>query len=115
MNIIVIADEKGSDYAKMRGQLRHELSQVVETFGYDEVFRMLITSEWREYPDDSINALNLSARAYNCLKYSGIHTLDALMKILDENPEGLLRLRNFGRGLLKEVIEKTAPYREAVR
>jgi DNA-directed RNA polymerase subunit alpha len=50
-----------------------------------------------------IEDLNLSVRAYNCLKRSGLMTVGA---VLEKNEDELLGLRNFGRKSYDELREK---------
>jgi DNA-directed RNA polymerase subunit alpha len=50
-----------------------------------------------------IEDLNLSVRAYNCLKRSGLMTVGA---VLEKSEEELLSLRNFGRKSYDELREK---------
>ena len=50
-----------------------------------------------------IEDLNLSVRAYNCLKRSGLMTVGA---VLEKNEDELLALRNFGRKSYDELREK---------
>ena len=47
-----------------------------------------------------IEELNLSARAYNCLKRSNVHTLNDLLQYSQED---LLELKNFGQKSASEV------------
>jgi len=58
-------------------------------------------------PPDKYNTpiedLNLSVRAYNCLKRSGLMTVGA---VLEKSEEELLALRNFGRKSYDELREK---------
>jgi DNA-directed RNA polymerase subunit alpha len=51
----------------------------------------------------AIEDLNLSVRAYNCLKRSGLMTVGA---ILEKSEEELLALRNFGRKSYDELKDK---------
>jgi DNA-directed RNA polymerase subunit alpha len=55
----------------------------------------------KEYP--SIEELELSVRAYNCLKREGINTID---KLLEYSEEELLDIRNFGQKSFQEVKDK---------
>jgi len=62
-----------------------------------------------EYPDDEdptsqipIEELQLSVRAYNCLKRAQINTVADL---LDYSQEDLLEIKNFGQKSAEEVIE----------
>lgn len=47
--------------------------------------------------------LNLSVRCYNALRWGGVDTVEELVKHSDRE---LLRMRNFGKKLLKEVESK---------
>jgi DNA-directed RNA polymerase subunit alpha len=50
-----------------------------------------------------IEDLNLSVRAYNCLKRSGLMTVGA---VLEKSEDELLALRNFGRKSYDELRDK---------
>lgn len=50
-----------------------------------------------------VDDLDLSVRAYNCLKRAGIHTLSDLTN-MSENE--MMKIRNLGKKSLKEVIDK---------
>ena len=55
-----------------------------------------------------IEELELSVRAFNCLKRADINTLDQLVeKSVDE----LGRVRNLGKKSIDEIIEKLAAYK----
>jgi len=58
-------------------------------------------TEKKEYP--TIEELELSVRAYNCLKREGIDTVD---KLLDYTEDELLNIRNFGQKSIQEVKDK---------
>ena len=72
----------------------------------------------REGYDTPIEALGLSARAFNCLKRSGLQTVGA---VLEKSEEELLALRNFGDKSYRELSERlvengfSAPRKEAHR
>ena len=55
----------------------------------------------KEYP--TIEELELSVRAYNCLKREGIDTVD---KLLNYKEDELLQIRNFGQKSIQEVKDK---------
>ncbi len=55
----------------------------------------------RKYP--TIEELELSVRAYNCLKRENIDTVD---KLLNYREEDLLKIRNFGQKSIQEVKNK---------
>lgn len=54
-----------------------------------------------------IKVLDLSARAYNCLRRTGIHSVEHLAVMSDN---GLLAIRNLGVNTLAEIREKLAAY-----
>jgi len=51
----------------------------------------------------SVDELELSVRAHNCLKAANIHTISELV---NKDEAELLRFRNFGRKSLAELAEK---------
>ena len=53
--------------------------------------------------DMTIEELDLSARAYNCLKRAGINTVNELVQ---RNQDDMMKVRNLGRKSLEEVEEK---------
>lgn len=50
-----------------------------------------------------IEDLDLSLRAYNCLKRYGINTVEELIAVLEE-PEEIKRVRNLGKKTLEEIL-----------
>ena len=50
-----------------------------------------------------VDDLDLSVRAYNCLKRAGIHTLSDLTNMSEAE---MMKIRNLGKKSLKEVIDK---------
>ena len=53
--------------------------------------------------ETSIDDLDFSVRAYNCLKRAGVNTLGDLT---DKSEVEMMKIRNLGKKSLKEVIEK---------
>ena len=53
--------------------------------------------------DTSIDKMDLSVRAYNCLKRAEINTIGALV---NKTEEDLMAVRNMGRKSLNEIVEK---------
>ncbi|MBO4476787.1 MAG: DNA-directed RNA polymerase subunit alpha [Lachnospiraceae bacterium] len=51
----------------------------------------------------NIDELELSVRAYNCLKRAGINTVEELT---NRTPEDMMKVRNLGRKSLEEVLAK---------
>jgi DNA-directed RNA polymerase alpha subunit len=59
-------------------------------------------------PDLPVRELELSVRTMNCLDAAGIKTIRDLCQ---QSPRDLLKVRNFGRKCLREVIEQLAGLR----
>lgn len=55
-----------------------------------------------------IEDLELSVRAYNCLKRAGIVRVGEVIERLERGPEELLSIRNFGQKSLDELMEQLA-------
>ena len=53
-----------------------------------------------------IEDLDLSVRAYNCLKRAGIVKVGEVIQRLEKGPEALLSIRNFGQKSLDELVEQ---------
>ena len=53
--------------------------------------------------ETSIDDLDLSVRAYNCLKRAGILTIRDLV---EKSENEMMKIRNLGKKSLKEVIDK---------
>ena len=53
--------------------------------------------------ETSIEDLDFSVRAYNCLKRAGIHTLQDLV---NKSESDMMKIRNLGKKPLKEVLDK---------
>ena len=53
--------------------------------------------------ETTIEDLDFSVRAYNCLKRAGIHTLQDLVK---KSENDMMKIRNLGKKSLKEVLDK---------
>ena len=56
----------------------------------------------------SIEDLDLSVRAFNCLKRAGIATVGEILEKLERDESELLAIRNFGQKSLDELKEKLA-------
>ena len=61
-------------------------------------------------PDDvyeiPIEELNLTVRAYNCLKRAGLERVGEVLEVLQEGDEEILSIRNFGQKSLAELKGK---------
>ena len=56
--------------------------------------------------DVPIEELELSVRAYNCLKRAGITKVGEVLERLEKGEDEILAIRNFGRKSLTELVEK---------
>ncbi len=57
----------------------------------------------------SIDELDLSPRAYNCLKRAGLFTIGAVINDIDKE-EDLLKYRNLGTNSASEIMRKIFLY-----
>jgi len=65
----------------------------------------LLEAEGR-FEDVPIEELDLTMRAYNCLKRAGIANVAEVIQRLEHGPEEILAIRNFGQKSLAELIRK---------
>ena len=56
--------------------------------------------------DAPIEELELTVRAYNCLKRAGITKVGEILKRMEKGVEEMLAIRNFGRKSLDELVER---------
>lgn len=56
--------------------------------------------------DVPIEELDLSVRVYNCLKRTGITTVDEVLAKMEKGPDEMLAIRNFGTKSLDELVGK---------
>ena len=66
-----------------------------------------IVEQAKNNPDMPIEDMDLSVRAFNCLKRAGITTLDDLRHI---KPSELMNIRNLGAGCVREIKNKLGEY-----
>ena len=59
---------------------------------------------------NDLSSLNLSVRAYNCLKRYGCNTVDEVITVIKENK--LHEVRNLGENCTKEVIGAVEKWKE---
>lgn len=67
------------------------------------------------YMDLEIAELNLSVRSYNCLKRAGCHKVRDILSFMDEEGQGLRKIRNLGLRSEKEIIERIEEMKEIYR
>ncbi len=58
--------------------------------------------------DAPIEELELTVRAYNCLKRAGITKVGEILKRMEKGEEEMLAIRNFGKKSLDELVERLA-------
>jgi len=101
-NGTVIPDEAISTAAKI---LTEHLSLFVSLT--DQVMSVTFTDQEDDKREKvlemTIEELDLSVRAYNCLKRAGINTVSELVQ---RNQEDMMKVRNLGRKSLEEVEQK---------
>lgn len=56
--------------------------------------------------DVPIEDLELSVRAFNCLKRAGLTKVGEVLELLDKGDEEILAIRNFGRKSLVELVQR---------
>lgn len=56
--------------------------------------------------DAPIEELELTVRAYNCLKRAGITKVGEILKRMEKGEEEMLAIRNFGKKSLDELVER---------
>lgn len=56
--------------------------------------------------DAPIEELELTVRAYNCLKRAGITKVGEILRRMEKGEEEMLAIRNFGKKSLDELVEK---------
>ena len=60
--------------------------------------------------DTEITELNLGVRSFNCLKRAGCDTIGEVLAYMDEEGQGLRRIRNLGSRSESEILEKIREY-----
>jgi DNA-directed RNA polymerase subunit alpha len=56
--------------------------------------------------DAPIEDLDLSVRAYNCLKRAGVMKVGEILAMLEQGEDEIMSIRNFGRKSLDELLER---------
>lgn len=69
----------------------------------EEILKETVSGEEKEV---SVEDLELSVRALNCLKRARIHTIKELVEIIRTRPEDLKKIKNLGQKTYEEIIEK---------
>ncbi len=77
-----------------------DLNEISNVTGIMSVKEADTTARALETP---IEEIELTVRAYNCLKRAGIHTISDLV---DKSEAEVMRIRNLGKKSLKEVLDK---------
>ena len=83
-------------------QLNHFVDLSDETFS-TEILEKKEDSSTEKALEMTIEGLDLSVRAFNCLKRAGVNTVGDLV---NKSPEEMMKVRNLGKKSLEEVIAK---------
>ncbi|GKH48981.1 MAG: DNA-directed RNA polymerase subunit alpha [Oscillospiraceae bacterium] len=83
-------------------QLNHFVDLSDETFS-TEILEKKEDSSKEKALEMTIEELDLSVRAFNCLKRAGVNTVGDLV---NKSPEEMMKVRNLGKKSLEEVIAK---------
>lgn len=99
-----------SPEAALRESARLLIRHLTLIAGADVLPADEVETEARSVPsrvyDAPIEELELSVRAYNCLKRAGITKVGEVLERLAKGEEEVLAIRNFGRKSLVELVEK---------
>ncbi len=89
--------------------------------GVDAVVAQMPLKDDEGIPDriyeTPIEDLELTVRAYNCLKRAGITKVGEILERLEQGEEEILAIRNFGRKSLEELVDRLEQkgYLDAIR
>jgi DNA-directed RNA polymerase subunit alpha len=102
-NGTISAKEAVSLAAKiLNRQLNHFVDLSDETFS-TEILEKKEDSGKEKALEMTIEELDLSVRAFNCLKRAGVNTVGDLV---NKSPEEMMKVRNLGKKSLEEVVAK---------
>jgi len=96
--------------AALRESARLLVRHLILVAGADVAPAEQAAAETRGLPsrvyDVPIEELELTVRAYNCLKRAGITKVGEVLERLEKGEEEVLAIRNFGRKSLAELVDK---------
>ena len=94
------------------GEVTYIYGLVKESMSDDLATPVDVALEENEMGEDKlIEELELSVRAYNCLKRARINTLRELLEIINQRPEDLKKIKNLGQKPMK-IVEKVETWFE---
>lgn len=99
------ADEATSLAAKIMSEHLMLFIDLTEHVNDVEIMVEKEEDEKEKVLEMTVEELDLSVRAYNCLKRAGINTVEELIQ---KTPEDMLKVRNLGKKSLEEVERKLA-------
>lgn len=91
-------DEAEKTIEKLTAEKEALCKLVNGNYSEDNTPAMVMQTKVRE--NDPIDTLDLSVRTWNCMRRAGIYTIKSLLECKDP-----FRLRNFGKGCCRDVIE----------
>ncbi len=68
----------------------------------------------RALSEVAIDELNLSVRAYNCLRRAGCATVGDVLRLAESSDNGLMKIRNLGSKSAKEILDKIEEMQEVL-
>ena len=72
----------------------------------DPLFEVEPQEKVDNWKDKTIDELELSVRAYNCLRRAGCCSVGDVLRLAEDSEKGLMRIRNLGTKSAKEILEK---------
>lgn len=89
--------------AKILNRQLNHFVDLSDEIGGTEILEHKEETEQDKTLEMTIEELDLSVRAFNCLKRAGINTVQSLV---EKTPSDMMKVRNLGKKSLEEVIEK---------
>lgn len=110
LTIEIWTDGTMSPDAALRESARILVRHFTQIAGAETLPAEQVAGEGRALPgrvyDVPIEDLELTVRAYNCLKRAGITKVGEVLERLEKGEEEILAIRNFGRKSLNELVAK---------
>ena len=99
----ISAKEAVSLAAKILNRQLSHFVDLSDEVGSSEILEKKEESGREKALEMTIEELDLSVRAFNCLKRAGVNTV---LDLVNKSPEEMMKVRNLGRKSLEEVIAK---------
>lgn len=99
----ISAKESVSLAAKILNRQLNHFVDLSDEVGSTEILEKSEDNMSEKVLEMTIEELDLSVRAFNCLKRAGVNTVNDL---INKSPEEMMKVRNLGKKSLEEVISK---------